>query len=638
MIGLLILSICVFTFAQRPGMIHVENSKGSERSDFMLEAAAHPDLQHEVVFAISQRNIDILEKTLYEVSDPVSPKYGKYLTRKEIADLTANAESTLKITNHLRVKGAVITSSTIYGEYITAKAKISLWEELFDAKFYKYKHVTDGSAILRANAYSLHEDIIKDISTVFHIIDFPFPKKSLNNAKRFKKDQSASTKIVSTKTKTTTSTNSTQHRRLDFKDRIVGIAGYAQWSGYVVPSLLKSLYNVEAKYGSTSLGSQCIYASLGQSFSPADLVQFQNQFNLPSYPVKNVINGHSNDTACIVNSNNCNEANLDVQYMQAVSGKIPTTYWYDATGNFITWLTTVANTKSPPLVQSISYGVAESYLTASFVSQFNTEAMKQGAMGVTLLAASGDDGAPSYTVASNNKCLYNPSFPASSPYVTAVGATQGPENYQNEIACQSNTGGGITTGGGFSNLMSAPSFQTKAMKGYINTASTGTTSTGTSTAPVSGYNAAGRGFPDISVLGYNYVVVIGGQLYILSGTSASTPVVAGMVALVNSLRLSSGKSSIGWLNPSIYAVNGSFTNDVISGHNKCTRDPNICCSQGFYATPGWDPVTGFGSVDYGKFCAQFYGGPECGYTSDSDSIVKSSFLFITLLIICLLLF
>jgi len=41
---------------------------------------------------------------------------------------------------------------------------------------------------------------------------------------------------------------------------------------------------------------------------------------------------------------------------------------------------------------------------------------------------------------------YFPSFPASAPYVTAVGATQGPESDDPEIACQSQEGGVITTG------------------------------------------------------------------------------------------------------------------------------------------------------------------------------------------------
>ena len=44
---------------------------------------------------------------------------------------------------------------------------------------------------------------------------------------------------------------------------------------------------------------------------------------------------------------------------------------------------------------------------------------------VTILAASGDDGAPGNQARNNpNRCGYYPGFPASSQYVTAVGGTQ----------------------------------------------------------------------------------------------------------------------------------------------------------------------------------------------------------------------
>jgi len=48
---------------------------------------------------------------------------------------------------------------------------------------------------------------------------------------------------------------------------------------------------------------------------------------------------------------------------------------------------------------------------------------------------------------------YFPSFPATSPYVTAVGGTQGPESGTEEIACQSQEGGVITTGTCVKNAM-----------------------------------------------------------------------------------------------------------------------------------------------------------------------------------------
>eukprot|EP00607_Mallomonas_marina_P011123 CAMPEP_0182424430 /NCGR_PEP_ID=MMETSP1167-20130531/10642_1 /TAXON_ID=2988 /ORGANISM="Mallomonas Sp, Strain CCMP3275" /LENGTH=350 /DNA_ID=CAMNT_0024604245 /DNA_START=1142 /DNA_END=2194 /DNA_ORIENTATION=+ len=346
-------------------------------------------------------------------------------------------------------------------------------------------------------------------------------------------------------------------------------------------------------------------------------------------PMDVVVNGYANDSACYSNSENCIEANLDVQYIMAVAPFTPTTYWYDDGGNFANWIKQVAEMKDPPLVYSISYGVSESYSSvADIMEAFNREAEKLGMQGVTLIAAAGDDGAPSYTAAySNVGCQYNPSFPASSPYVTAVGGTQGPESFGKEVACSSITGGAITTGGGFSTLVDAPDFQTDSVNQYLNSLTS-------KYAPVSGYNARGRAYPDISVLAYNYVVVIGGQQYSVSGTSASAPVFAGMVSLVNAGRIADGKSPLGWLNPSIYKMNGSFATDVTSGNNKCTRSTMLCCHHGFYASEGWDPVTGFGAVDYTKFCKAFLGGRACS----SAAAVTANYILIGVVVSSVMIF
>jgi len=134
-------------------------------------------------------------------------------------------------------------------------------------------------------------------------------------------------------------------------------------------------------------------------------------------------------------------------------------------------------------------------------------------------------------------------------------------------------------------MYSAPAFQSTAISNYFKKVST---------KPYSGYSTTGRGFPDVSLAGFNYAVIVGGAPTLMSGTSASAPVFAAMVSLVNAARLQAGKPSLGWINPAIYASGGSFANDITSGNNDCTM--TVCCTQGFHAAPGWDPVTGFGSV------------------------------------------
>ena len=97
---------------------------------------------------------------------------------------------------------------------------------------------------------------------------------------------------------------------------------------------------------------------------------------------------------------------------------------------------------------------------------------------------------------------------------------------------------------------------------------------------------------------------VGGLNKHVYGTSLSTPVVAGMISLVNAARLRAGRPSLGWINPILYASYKNFTIDVTSGSNNCAaayHAPYTCCREGFSAAPGWDPVTGLGVLNFKKF-------------------------------------
>lgn len=205
-----------------------------------------------------------------------------------------------------------------------------------------------------------------------------------------------------------------------------------------------------------------MYESLSQYFSPSDLTQFQINFQLPVEPMAADIGGFNSTEACLLYPGNCGEANLDVQYLMAVSQLTPTTYFYvDSEDNFLlSWAMTLLNMTDPPLVNSISYGCLESEVDQAYAETFDFVAILLAARGVTIVVSSGDDGAPGYMARiSASYCGYSPQWPASSPYVLSVGATQGPEYDDAEIACASNTNGVITSGGGFSNLYPLPYWQ-----------------------------------------------------------------------------------------------------------------------------------------------------------------------------------
>jgi tripeptidyl-peptidase-1 len=110
------------------------------------------------------------------------------------------------------------------------------------------------------------------------------------------------------------------------------------------------------------------------------------------------------------------------------------------------------------------------------------------------------------------------------------------------------------------------------------------------------FNSTGRALPDISIQATDYVVFNNGKTYpAVAGTSASTPVFSGMVALLNEARRAAGKSPLGFINPLLYSLaSGASFTDVTSGSN-----PG-CGTKGFPATQGWDAVTGLGTPVYPK--------------------------------------
>lgn len=73
------------------------------------------------------------------------------------------------------------------------------------------------------------------------------------------------------------------------------------------------------------------------------------------------------------------------------------------------------------------------------------------------------------------------------------------------------------------------------------------------------------------------------------GTSASTPAVAAVIALINDALAAKGRPPLGFLNPWIYATGHQGFTDVTQGSNLG------CNTTGFSAEEGWDPATGFGT-------------------------------------------
>jgi len=172
------------------------------------------------------------------------------------------------------------------------------------------------------------------------------------------------------------------------------------------------------------------------------------------------------------------------------------------------------------------------------------------AKGISVIVSSGDAG-PGWDCTSNDGQTpeFQPMFPATIPFVTAVGATQG---IRSDAASLSS--------GGFSKYFPAPTWQQDTLAWYFGNNSA-------DWQPFNPYiNKNGRGFPDVALVGDNFDILANGTHYSVGGTSASAPVFAGMMQRLNEMRHRAGHGRLGFLNPLLYSTDMAATfNDITTG-------------------------------------------------------------------------
>jgi tripeptidyl-peptidase-1 len=108
-----------------------------------------------------------------------------------------------------------------------------------------------------------------------------------------------------------------------------------------------------------------------------------------------------------------------------------------------------------------------------------------------------------------------------------------------------------------------------------------------------------------------YQVIYNGAPSASGGTSAASPVVAGILALLNDARFRAGKGPLGFINPLLYANGANILNDITGGGSTGCNGVNgqtgvaipgagIVPWASWNATQGWDPVTGLGTPNFQK--------------------------------------
>ncbi|KAI0340738.1 tripeptidyl peptidase A [Trametopsis cervina] len=574
--------------APSKGCIHKVKETIIPPPHWTKQAPAPPNAIIDLRIALPQPNFAELERHLYEVSDPFHERYGQHLSKEEVdALITPHPTSVSLVNEWLASHGlfAANMSRTASGDWVKVKVPVSLAEKMLDTTYHIWEHSTGISAI-RTTAYSLpeylheHIDLVQP-TTLFSTFQPQRATFHFNEASELKTAADAPPIKVP----------SASGGQVD-----------ASCNTTITITCLQQLYNAVGYVPSATNGNQIgITGYLEQFASTSDLQKF---FALQRPDAVNstfkliLINGGQNNQ-----SEPGGEANLDTQFAFGLTHPIPATF-YSTGGSppfipdigdpdntnepYLDWLDFVFNHPSPPQTISTSYADVEQTVPKSFAQRACQGFATLGARGVSLTFSSGDggvgDGDPDPTTTEcisndgKNRTEFLPLFPPSCPFVTAVGGTI----HIPETAVS-------FSGGGFSNVFTRPTFQDVAVPGFLSKLPKGT---------FAGlFNPNGRAIPDVAAQADNFEIVFANRTAGIGGTSAAAPTFAGFVALLNDARIKAGLPTLGFLNPLIYTIgalhSGGF-NDINTGNN-----PG-CGTQGFNATVGWDPVTGFGTPNFGK--------------------------------------
>ena len=396
------------------------------------------------------------------------------------------------------------------------------------------------------------------------------------------------------------------------------------------PDQLRSAYQLAPLYarGITGKGATImIVDSFGSPTIKADLAAFDKRFGYPAPPDFTVIAPAGKIPAFNPSDSDmagwAGETTLDVEYAHALAPganillvETPVSETEGVTGfPQIVRAEEYALAHYPVGVISQSFGATEETFTGyAQLAPLRAAYEDAEARGVTVLAASGDAGATDYQ---RNQVDYYTSrvtsWPDSDPLVTAVGGTQLRQrgtryesvawNDTYDRAWTLYSGGStdpepVASGGGASEFFARPAYQDG----------------------VQAVTGARRGVPDIamsaacdgSVTIYSSYLPSQAGWSLSCGTSEATPEFAAIVALADQV----AGHPLGLINPSLYRLEAEHAPgivDVTAGNNTVSfgqgTGPKQVTVAGYPAAPGYDLVTGVGTVNASAFVDELAGPP-----------------------------
>jgi subtilase family serine protease len=601
----LLLALCATAWAVQPDRISglIDSSE-----NVILKGSVHPKAQAqfdqgpvEPLMKLEYITLNVspsstqqaaLERLLAEQQDPASPNYHNWLSPEQFANrFSMSRADVVKITNWLRSQGFTIVQVARARNWVAFSGTAAQVQSALHTQIHHF--VVDGEQhYANATDVFLPKALADVVTSVGGLHDFLW--------------------------------KSMVARRMAAQGGAPGAwnAFYSSGSGnFLAPDDIATIYDIKPLYAAGIDGTNMNLVIVGQTdITLTDITQFRSGFNLPAIKLQQKLATGCTDPGT---TGDLVEADLDLEWSGAVARNANIIFVKcDAAhgGVFTSVQYAIDNNLAPAI--SMSYGGCEPVNGSSNAAQIRTIIQQANSGGITFMSSAGDTGAAGCDFGHSPPATggLEVNLPASVPETTALGGSEFVE------------GSGTYWGNNGSNFGSALSYIPEG--GWNDTplgfgfASTGGGKSIYFTKPAWQPGSDGvRDVPDVTITASpdhdGYLLCTSGSCnsgivndtFIVGGTSASTPVFAGIVTLLNQYLVKNGiltKPGLSNINPNLYQLaksNPSAFHDITTGNNivPCTpgTPPSYPASQrcpaggqfGYSAGAGYDLVTGLGSVD-----------------------------------------
>ncbi|KAJ7212548.1 family S53 protease-like protein [Mycena pura] len=567
-----LLNFLTIITAVHAGSMVLHERRTAPPAGFITQGAADASEIVTLRVGLAKNNVAGLQEKLMSISTPGNSGFRKWLSMEDVKSfMQPSAETVAAFNSFASANGLESTVISPNGDWMSITLPVSQANRLFDAKFEKFAHASLTQSITRTLSVSLPSELVGHVKVLHPTTEFtdpltrrgPIAGSPISPLGKGSSGGGGNGGGGGGGSNPPNPPNQTVPCNSNFPN------------GVITPTCLQNLYGIPTTAATEQSNTLLVTGYIDDFAQSADLSAFlklerKDILTNETFALLTTADGQNPQGTLQAGV----EANLDMEYTVGIATGVPATFLSVGGGDFPTALldttTFLDGLENPPSVMTTSYGTGELFVGSSLATSICDGYMALGARGISVLFASGDGGVRGThddpTVCNNN--TFMPDFPATCPFLTSVGSTQGiaPEKAIN------------FTGGGFSDLFPSPSYQTAAVASFLETVPA--TFRGT-------FNRTGRGYPDVALQGWNFQIVSGGVESLVGGTSASSPTFAAIIALINDRLVAAGKPVLGFLNPFLYANPTAFT-DVKAGHNSGFVCPST--SVAFDAVAGWDAL------------------------------------------------